>query len=491
MTPSHASRASASVPPSPSAETVAELLHTYTRVTELSDVAYQTRLMERAACSRLAQRDRYEVGDSTIPSASSRSSPRLEHQHMERQHVARINRVVDQTLHALYQHPNEARHRMNEAMRQHGIEATADQIRTAPQEFGALHSARVASYRTANISPLSSRLSQRDPIPLRAIVAIDPQIRTLAYIAADSGRYWAQHTIGPSVADGQAEDVVTAAVRADRTQHRFERALASVYTHPSDVRQIFASLAREQTVEQAVAQLRDAPGRFGQIRSTYNARDRSTPIRVDRTSIEPATIDRIVDRGRAAVTAQYALETAVAIDHQRQLTHTFRQHLARLYEIPSVAEAQFFDYANTHRVNLAAARMRETPEQFGTLRSTTSPVERHSVAAVAVTDIRALAASTADVGRNVIIARATANAEQLHLLSQRDYARMRHRLARTELAMHPIHATLAKRIGASMQQLGPQALQQLTTLVSRPQFMLAQRFAHEVQVATLGIDRER
>lgn len=480
MTSSHASRA-----PSPSAETVAKLLHTYARVTELSDVAYQTRIMERAACSRLAQLNRYEIGDSTIPSTTSRSSPRR-----ERQHIARINRVFDQTLHALYQHPNEARARIDEAIRQHGIETTADRIRTAPQEFGILHSARIAPYHMVGTLPASPR-AQRDPIPLRAIVAIDPQIRTLAYMAADSGRQWAQRAIGPSVAAGQATDVVTAAERADRTHHRFERTLASVYAHPSEVRQTFESLAREQTVEQAVIQLREAPGRFGQIRSTYNVRNRSASIRVDRTSIESATIDRIADRGRAAITARYGLETAVAIDHQRQLTHTFRQHLERMYETPSVAEARFFEYAQTHRINLATAHMREAPEHFGTLRSATSPMERHRVAAGAGTDLRSVAASAADVGRDVIIARATANAEQLHLLSQRDYARMRHRLAHTELAMHPIHATLAKRIGVSMQQLGPRELQQLTTLVSRPQLMLAQRFAHEVQIAVLGIDRER
>lgn len=172
-----------------------------------------------------------------------------------------------------------------------------------------------------------------------------------------------------------------------RTFDAFDAALAKVYRSPDDARIAFLHLAHTRGVEHAVAVLRDTPGKLAEPMTTVAIRDHTVSVTTAGTTTELATSSwRALDalhaarygreaafaasiEGRRAYNAQDAAATVAYTAQAKRFDTVFRSAVDRLYADPVQAYQHVLDDAANNGADLAAHRLRTTPEVYGALRS--------------------------------------------------------------------------------------------------------------------------
>lgn len=381
-------------------------------------------------------------------------------------HAKRLDTVFRHTLDRLYIDPVEAHRHFLDYAGDHGADTAAQHLRSTPEVYGAL--------RTAMPDVATTGWQH-------------PEVRRLAYLAADAGLARADYELREGVELPYTQQLQAALDRAMRTERRFDRALAEFYLDPVRARTVFRREAAQLSVHAAATALYVEPTKFGPLRAEY-IRDTQSNAQVDTHTAAEQSVTmtrdqarRLATRGRADHTAQEMFRTALWRDDQRAVTYAIRDALYETFDNPAEAWRRLTRVIAERGVAEAVTRLQETPTWFGTLRNREAG---HPDPLVAVQEVANHAGRLASTSPPIAEVRGTAWQQMVQ-------ARAHEGQIRTQLAALPAKEVLERSIAVGIHHMTSAQRAQLQQVVTPPQFVLAQQLAARIHELVLGTSHER
>jgi len=278
---------------------------------------------------------------------------------------------------------------------------------------------------------------------------------------------------------GQSAEYTTRANKA------FDAALGRVYRNPQLALDHFMAAAEQRGIAHATRTMHERPEQFGALVSIEQTRAFGLTRTTDDATARVAAI--LAARvGHLAWEASNALQVEVARARATRTDDEISGSLGALYEKPVRARAAFDHLSMEHGAAEALRRIRESRDDFGTMRA----AMRHDPTRIAAhVETLARAALRAEQGREPLSAVSPVVDARLELAATSatiQQLSVRQSTIRREATSLPDRGDLERRIVGLVERLSPREMRQIQSLLTPPQLAIAARLKGTLRDVLLG-----